>query len=123
MVEESAQEIKNKLLNNKNKLALKIQPTLQAPGKIFWCDNEGKFVKCITVNDNKQYGKWYDLSDFDELMVEYDPDSRKINYGKDRSIDIKEEDESDLTDKISNKKDISDIVRLKTTAVGRIYLQ
>lgn len=103
-LKKSPEEIKNKLTDNKNTLAWKIDPTLESPGEIVWCNESGNFLRCITIKDNKQYGKWNIPSEFDELMASYDADSKKIKYGDNESINIKKENKSDLTDEISDKK-------------------
>jgi hypothetical protein len=56
-------------------------------------------------------------------MSKYDEESNKIKCGENNSIEIRKENESDITNKISNNKNISDIVKLRTTSVGRIYLE
>lgn len=122
MVEEWIERFKKYLLDNKNKMAVEIEPSLSSPGRIIWCNSDGDFLTCIAVKNNKQYGKWYELSDFDEIQAEYDPNSNQIKYGNGRSLKIKQENESYFIKKTSNQKDLSNIVRLKTTVVGRIYL-
>lgn len=123
MVEEYIEKFKEDLLSNKNKMAVEIEPSLNSPGRIIWCNSDGKFLTCITIKSNRQYGKWYELSDFDEVLAEYDPNSNQIKYGNSKSLRIKQKDESYLTKKISNQKDLSKIVGLRTTVVGRIYLK
>lgn len=122
MVEERIEDFKQDLLNNKNRMAVEIEPSLNSPGRIIWCNSDGNFLTCITVKSNRQYGKWYELSDFDEIQAEYNPNSNQIECGNSKSLRIKQKDESYLIKKTSNQKDLSKIVGLKTTVVGRIYL-
>lgn len=115
------EELIEELKNNPNQKAWNVDP-MRSPGYVVWYNSKGQCVSCMTVEDNRD-SRWGKFSEFDKETAEYEKESKKITYGDRSYLSVDIRSDANLETEIEDNESISQLVNLKDTIVGEIYLE